>query len=555
MTATTRPGAAIRDLADRYWQDLLRLNPIWATQVGDERFDDRLPEVGLAARSEALSVHRAALEQARSTDRSSLDMVGRTTLDVIESYAHAEVGRFESGYDLFEAVDHLYGPGTVLPRILEVQPLATAEQVRRFRARLEGVPAHLDGTTELMREGLARGIVAPRVVVERTMRQVDRLLAEAPEQWQAVSAVPATERELSAAVIRDRVVPAYADYRQELDRYQSQARDSIGLLAVPGGDELYASRVRAWTSLELAPADIHATGQRELEAISDEQQRISERLGHNSVAAVKEAARERTRTTSREAILRAAERQVGEAWDASRHWFGRLPSENCAVRPIEASREDDILDYYIQPTADGARPGTFYVSTRPGRALYRLATTVYHESSPGHHLQVALEQEADDRPLIRRFSADLVGGAFAEGWGLYAERLADEMGLFVDDYERLGMLELQALRAVRLVIDTGIHAMGWDRERAITTLEEAWADNREEAEIEIDRYIALPGQALCYALGQLEILGWRTAAAEREGAAFSVIAFHDQLLELGSLPLPALERELSVRPSASGVRS
>jgi len=199
----------------------------------------------------------------------------------------------------------------------------------------------------------------------------------------------------------------------------------------------------------------------------------------------------------------------------------------------------------VPASEDGSRPGTFHVSTRPGRALYRLATTTYHESSPGHHLQVELEQQAAERPLIRRFTASLVGGAFCEGWGLYAERLADEMELFADDYERLGMLELQALRAARLVVDTGIHVFGWEREQAIATLEEAWADNRAEAEIEIDRYIAMPGQALSYTLGMLEILRWRRAAAEQGGPAFSLVAFHDQLLNLGSLPLPAIERELS----------
>ena len=209
-----------------------------------------------------------------------------------------------------------------------------------------------------------------------------------------------------------------------------------------------------------------------------------------------------------------------------------------------------MLDHYIGPSEDGSRPGVFFVSTRPGRPLYGLASTVYHESTPGHHFQIALEQDASDRPMIRRFSADLVGGAFAEGWGLYAERLADEMGLFEDDAERLGMLELQALRAARLVIDTGIHAFEWSRDQSIAELERAWADSRADAETEIDRYIALPGQALAYTLGQMEIVRWRREAAERSGDSFSLSGFHDRLLEIGSLPLPAIGRELAMAEDA-----
>ena len=270
------------------------------------------------------------------------------------------------------------------------------------------------------------------------------------------------------------------------------------------------------------------------------------------MAEAKADARERTRTTSRETILATATDQVERAWTASASWFGRMPAANCVVRAIDLTREADVLDHYFGPSEDGSRPGTFYLSTRPGRSLYRLATTVYHESSPGHHLQTSLAQETTDRPMIRRFGGDLVAGAFAEGWGLYAERLADEMGLFENDMERLGMLELQAMRAARLVIDTGIHALNWTREQAIEALENAWADNREDAETEIDRYIAMPGQATCYMLGQHEILRWRREATERAGDAFSLTAFHDALLDLGSLPLTSMEREITAAMTGPG---
>jgi uncharacterized protein (DUF885 family) len=545
MTTTTeRSQAEVAALAVGYWDDVLRLNPLLATQVGDDRFDDRLPEIGGAAREDALTASASALRQARSIDRNGLSMVERTTLDVIEAHARAEFERLSLGHDLLEAVDHLYGPGTLLDRILEVQPLQTSGQVRRFRLRLAALPAYLDGATELMREGIARRFTAPAVVVERTLHQVDRLLGAAITDWPAVASVPRADREATAGVVGDLVRPAYAAYRQALADYLPRAREQIGVIGLHDGEALYASRIRAWTSLAPNPEEVHAVGLRELEAIRSEQEEIAHQGGHRSVEAAKEAARDRTRSTSREEIRDAAARMVERGWETSQGWFGRLPRENCAVRPIELGREDDILDYYIPSTSDGSRPGTFYVSTRPGRSLYRLATTVYHESSPGHHLQVALEQEAADRPPIRRFTADLVGGAFAEGWGLYAERLSDELGLFADDDERLGMLELQALRAARLVVDTGIHALGWDRERAIGVLEEAWADDRAEAEIEIDRYIALPGQALCYTLGQLEIRRWRDEATAGNDGREALRTFHDRLLELGSLPLPALEREL-----------
>jgi uncharacterized protein (DUF885 family) len=242
-----------------------------------------------------------------------------------------------------------------------------------------------------------------------------------------------------------------------------------------------------------------------------------------------------------------AEAQVRRSWDVAPAWFGRVPSANCEVRLVEAFREADMpFAFYNQPTQDGSRPGVYYVNgfDLERKPKHQLASTTYHEANPGHHFQVALEQEMDGRPAIRRFGGFLAGSAFTEGWGLYSERLADEMGLYEDESERLGMLDLQGMRAARLVVDTGIHALGWTRERAIATLEDAGLPTV-EATIETDRYITMPGQALSYKIGQFEIERQRTAAAEREGAEFSLRAFHDRLLALGSLPLTALRRELA----------
>jgi uncharacterized protein (DUF885 family) len=214
------------------------------------------------------------------------------------------------------------------------------------------------------------------------------------------------------------------------------------------------------------------------------------------------------------------------------------------VKQVEEFREQDVpMAFYQQPTADGSRPGVYYINTGDldQRPLHLLAGVTYHEANPGHHFQVSLEQEFDERPALRRFGGILAGSAFAEGWGLYSERLADEMGLYRDDYERLGMLDAQAWRANRLIVDSGIHALGWTREQAIEQMT-AGGSPRAVAEIEVDRYIAWPGQALAYKIGQIQIQTWRAEAAARPG--FSLPEFHDRLLALGSLPLGALRREI-----------
>jgi uncharacterized protein (DUF885 family) len=326
------------------------------------------------------------------------------------------------------------------------------------------------------------------------------------------------------------------------------ARESIGLSALPRGAETYAGRVMAYTTLPLDPNEVHRIGLRELEGIAEERGAIADRLGFPDAAAALAARQASGANTasSREEMVRIVEEQVQRSWDAASAYFGRLPKANCVVRQVEEFREQDVpMAFYQQPTADGSRPGLYYINTGDldQRPLHLLAGVTYHEANPGHHFQVSLEQEFDDRPALRRFGGILAGSAFAEGWGLYSERLADEMGLYRDDYERLGMLDAQAWRANRLIVDSGIHALGWTRELALAQMVEGGSPPA-MAEIEVDRYIAWPGQALAYKIGQIEIQSWRAEASRREG--FSLPEFHDRLLALGSLPLPALRRELGV---------
>jgi uncharacterized protein (DUF885 family) len=311
---------------------------------------------------------------------------------------------------------------------------------------------------------------------------------------------------------------------------------------------MYATQILAWTTLPLDAQEIHDIGVERLDSIQEERRQIAESLGFPSAAeavAAHTAAGLNT-AASRDDLLRVAREQVQRGWDAAPAFFGRMPSDNCDVRLVEEFREADMpFAFYQPPTADGSRAGVYYVNAYdlPTRPLHHLASTSFHEANPGHHFQLTIEQQIPDRPALRSFGGMLAGSAFVEGWGLYSERLADEMGLFVDEYELLGMLDAQAHRAARLVTDTGIHALDWSRQDSIRALEDAGVPTTDAA-IEIDRYIAMPAQALSYMVGMIEVERARESAAAKDGEEFSLKAFHDRILALGSLPLPSLLREL-----------
>ncbi len=540
-----------RALADRFWEELLEDSPLLGTMVGDERYDDRLPDLTEPGRARRHDRDRAALDELATIDRDALDADARTTLDVLETVATQELAELEHRLDRLQVVSHLWGPAQLLAEIGSFQRADTPERVERLIGRLAATPAYYAAAAEVAREGVAAGVTAPRVVVERTIAQVERQLAGPPEESPVMRPVPADDaagRDRVAAELRRSVLPALAAYLETLRAYLPAATETIGMSALPDGEAMYATQILSFTTLPLGAREVHETGLADLERVQDERRRAAEALGHRDPAAAIAALEASGRNTaaSPEALVRLAERQVASSWEACRAYVGRMPRDNCEVRPVEAFREKDMpFAFYNPPSQDGGRRGVYYVNTYdlPHKPLHHLATTTYHESNPGHHLQLALEQEMGERPPLRRFGGYLTGTSFIEGWGLYAERLADEMGLFEDEAERLGMLDMQAMRAARLVVDSGIHALGWTRERSIALLEEAGVPHV-DAVIETDRYITMPGQALAYKIGQLEIERLRDRAAEREGDAFSLRAFHDRLLALGSLPLPSLRREL-----------
>jgi uncharacterized protein (DUF885 family) len=538
-------------LADRFWEELLEREPTFATAIGDERYDDRLPDIGEEGRALSETRNRAALEELATIDREALDVTLRTTMDVLEAIATQTLAAVELRTDRLYVANHFVGPGVLLGDIASIQRTDTPEHLERYEQRLRAFPRYLEACAEIAGEGIATGVVSPRIVVERAVAQVERIgemPAEDAPPLAAVAEDDAAARERIVAAWNDAVAPAFARFLDALRDYLPHAAESNAVTELPGGDVIYEAEIRSWTTLPLDPGEVHELGNERWDAIQAERFEVASRLGHGDPAeatARRKASGEDT-PASAEALVELVEDQVKRSWDIAPQWFGRLPKANCRVREIEAYRAADMAGaFYMPPTADGERPGTYYINTHdlPDKALHQIPAVTYHEANPGHHFQIALEMEFDERPALRRFGGLLAGSSFAEGWGLYSERLADEMGLYLDDWERLGMLTGQAHRAARLITDTGLHAFGWSRDDAIEKLVSGGSP-RGESEVEVDRYIALPAQALAYMVGMVEIEEALRRTEEKEGEAFDLRGFHDRLLALGQLPLQALRREL-----------
>jgi uncharacterized protein (DUF885 family) len=543
----------VAELAARFWDELLEIYPTIGTFIGDERYDDLLPDPSEAGRAREASVLQGGLEAARAIDRTALGEDDRITLDILEALCERYLAKLTGRIDRFEVGNHLYGPATVLGEIASIQLVDTPERLERYLARLRAFGPFLEASADVAREGVASGVVAPRVVVERTVGQLDRILAlgvDGSPAMQPLDGLPgALER--VAGVVRDVVLPAHERFRDVLrEELLPHATESIALAALPGGEEMYAAEILGWTSLPLDPEEVHRIGWERFEAIQEERHEIAASLGYADAVeaiAARTASGANTAETPDELVAMAVD-QVRRSWEAAPAYFGRLPQANCEVRRVEEFREaDSPFAFYNPPTEDGTRPGVYYINAFDlhDRALHHVASVTYHEANPGHHFQIALEQEAEGRSALRRFGAAGAASAFAEGWGLYSERLADEMGLYLDGWERLGMLDNQAHRAARLITDTGIHAMGWTRERAIDLLEQGGLTHTDSV-IEIDRYIGMPAQALCYMIGMIDIERAREVTRAREGDTFSLRGFHDHVLAQGQLPLPSFRRVFGI---------
>jgi prolyl oligopeptidase len=404
----------------------------------------------------------------------------------------------------------------------------------------------MDQYLDNLRAGLGEGRVAMRVAVERVIGQLKGLLAT-PEDKSPFAAKP----ELLPA-IRESVYPAYRKMLKFLEEdYLSKARTrDIGLWALPGGKDAYTFRIRYHTTTELSAEEIHRIGLQELRSIQDEMRKIAK--GDLKPFMDKIKKEPKNFFASREDLLDSARRELAKANAKLPAWFKRLPKNECEVKAIEDYRERDcVAAFYYQPDEKLTRKGIFYANTfdATSRPRFNMPALAIHEAVPGHHLQIALALEIEGLPKFRRQAGFT---AFVEGWGLYSERLGDEMGLYEDDLARFGMLTYQAWRACRLVVDTGLHALKWTRQQAIDFFMENVALTETEVLNEVDRYIIWPGQALAYMIGKREIMALRDEAKKAMGERFDIKEFHDVVLRNGAIPLTTLRR--LVREWA-GVRS
>jgi uncharacterized protein (DUF885 family) len=550
MTATI-DATALETLANDYWEAWLAEHPVYATAIGEHRYNDRLYDGSQAARDawrSALSgFERRLAELPHDSDAVSRAVLGEA-IRTDRAFLDADLDAF--------SVDPMDGPQIALLNIPSFQPMRTPDDAGAVLARWRAMPAYLDQAGADLRRGLADGRVGVRMPCTKVIEQLDDLLARPDADW--TLAKPATEWPEIAAeltgIIGLEIRPAFERYRSVIaDEVAPRARpdEQPGLSHIPGGARTYELLARAFTSLDLVPEEVHGIGLDEIRRIDAEFVELGGRLlGTTGLEDTLRTLRDdpKLHFSTREEIVAVAERSLARANAAIGDWFGRLPKARCEVVAMAAHEEKhSTIAYYRDPSADGSRPGQFYINTYAPetRPRYEAETLAFHEAVPGHHLQLAIMQELTALPDFRRFNGCT---AYVEGWGLYTERLSEEMGLLSGDLDRFGVLSFDAWRASRLVVDTGMHALGWTRQQAIDfmTAHTALGDNN--VANEVDRYITYSGQALAYKLGQLEILRLRAEARERQGDRFDIRRFHDVVLGDGALPLPVLrevvEREL-----------
>ena len=543
MAAVTN---TVPQLADELLQSVFRADPLYASILGVPGHDTTLADRSPAAQG-ALRSHLQDIEvRASAVDPSGLSADDAVTRAMVLHHARQMVDEIDARTIEFTISDLFVSPAAELILTMPMVALSTDEARADYLTRLRAVPAYLEAVAARHRDGLAAGRRPVARLVRGAIAHLDRYLA-APEQdplarQEGPAEFTAAREEVLATVVR----PAFAAYRQALaDEFEAHGRsdEEAGVHWLPGGDDLYRTLARIHTTTDRTPEDLHQTGLDIIAGLTREYAEIGSRVfGTADRAEIFErmTTDPAMRWRDAEELLSSAREAVTRAEAAVPDWFGRLASQRCKVEPTPATdAPGSPAAFYLWPSMDGQRPGIYFANTHKAEERDRFVSEVmaFHEAVPGHHFQIQLAQELTHLPLFRRV---VNPNAYAEGWGLYTERLAEEMGLYTSDVYRLGMLAMDSLRACRLVVDTGMHALGWSREQALGYMRDNTPLSDMEIGNEVDRYIAFPGQALSYMVGRLEIQRLRAFAQESLGDRFDIRAFHDVVLCNGSLPLAVL---------------
>ncbi len=552
-------SVALKALVDEYFEENLELNPLFGVFIGDYRYNDRLENsLGKDHRDKSLAMEKQYLDALIEIDPSGLDGQDRLSYEVfkLDRESAIEGARYPSHLVPINQMFSLPNFMPVLGSGKSAQPFATVEDYDNFLIRLDGFVVISDQAIANMREGIEEGIVQPRVVMEKVLPQITTHIVENAEDsvfYQPIANMPddfsdadrTRLTEAYTAAITDEIIPVYTRLAEFIENdYLPVTRETVGVSDLPGGKDWYAYLVLTNTTIAMDPMEIHQIGLDEVTRIRSEMEDVMEQVGFDGELS---EFFEFVRTDDQfyfeqEEDLVNGYMELKEVINAKLpELFSDFPKADYEVRPVEEFRAASSAGAsYQSGTPDGARPGIFYINTHNLRAQpkYGMETLSLHEASPGHHFQISIQQELDDLPKFRRF-----GGytAYAEGWALYAESIGTELGMFTEPYQYYGKLNDEQLRAMRLVVDTGLHARGWSRQQAIDFMLENSSMAESDVIAEVERYIAIPGQALAYKVGQINIRRMRDKAEAELGDKFDIRAWHSQILRGGALPLAVLE--------------
>ncbi len=548
---------ALNDLFNDIWQDKLKHNPEFASSIGDKRYNDQLSDYSSTEVNASLGRGRAFIERIAAIDRTGLpaqDLVSEDLLlrDLIDEQEGARYKAWEMPVSQFS------GLHTDLPQLVDQLSFETVKDYDDYIARLSKVPTAFSQITTNMQLGMDENRMPPKYLLEKVLKQVQSISTQKPADSpfagplkkfpKTISA--AEQKRISDAVltsITNDVLPAYQRFERFLSaQYIAKGRTEPGAWSLPDGDAYYAFLVRQSTTLEKAPEEIHEIGLAEVKRDEAEMLAIAKKMGYSDLksfsAAIK--ANPKLHPTSKEALLQTYQGYISQMQPKLPELFGRLPKAPVQVVPVpEYMEKDQAAAYYFPGTPDGSRPGKVYINTYnfAERSLTSAETVSYHEGVPGHHLQISVAQELTGLPEFRKYEYYT---AYTEGWGLYSERLGKDLGFYQDPYSDYGRLEADIWRAIRLVVDTGVHNKHWTRQQMVDFFHDHSTIDETNVQAEVDRYIAWPAQALGYKMGQLKLLELRQRAQTALGPKFSLKEFHDQVIDSGALPLDVLDQRI-----------